>query len=710
MTKLDELAARNGIEAEYRDAHGRMRQTAPETQRALLAAMGVNAADEAKADAALRAMDEAAWRENLAPVCVAYAGQPICVALVLPAGTRDVAWRVALEDGGTAQGGVRFDKLELGGHGERDGGPVERRILVLEQAFACGYHRLTVTPGDAEMQLIVSPGRCWLPHAVTAGQRLWGIAAQLYLLRSENNWGIGDYGDLRRLVTMMAARGADVVGLNPLHAMFLDDPEHASPYSPASRLLLNVLNIDVSALPEFAACEAAREFFESAEFQAGLAAGRHAALVDYAGVAELKLQILVVLFRHAISMQYGSRWQAFESFKRERGETLRRTCLFGAMRAHFAAQGEDLADWHHWPAEYRDPESEAVAEFAAAHAERVTFRMWLQFLADGQLAEAAEAADRMQVGLYRDLAVGAAMAGAETWANQAAVVDGAQVGAPPDIYNTAGQDWALPPFHPRALRQEAYRSFIELVRANMRHAGALRIDHVMALQHLYWVPRGKSPAEGAYVRYELDDLVGILALESHRNPCAVIGEDLGTVPEGFRERMAQAAVLSYRVLFFEKDADGFLPPAAYPRLALAVTGSHDLPTLRAWWDGSDLALKERLGLFADAEQAHAARRERDSDRAQLIAALRREGLAGDAETIDAARLTRVAHAYLARSAASLAMVQIDDITGEADPVNVPTTSDEHPNWRRRLSVTLEEMEALPRFSEITEIFQRERNK
>ena len=217
----------------------------------------------------------------------------------------------------------------------------------------------------------------------------------------------------------------------------------------------------------------------------------------------------------------------------------------------------------------------------------------------------------MAVGLYRDLAVGADRAGAETWVNDAAVVSGAQVGAPPDIYNPAGQDWGLPPFHPRALREEAYRSFVELVRANMRHAGGLRIDHVMGLQHLYWVPQGQKPSEGAYVRYPLDDLVGILALESHRHRCLVVGEDLGTVPEGFRERMAEANILSYRVLFFEQDIEtgAFVPPQAYPALALAVVGSHDLPTLRGWWEGRDLDIKERLGLFPGCRRGQAAARD-----------------------------------------------------------------------------------------------------
>ena len=713
---LDELARRMGIEPEYRNARDEPVRAAPETKRRLLAAMGVEAADEAQALEALGELDRTDWLDPLAPVAVARSdGGPPSVDLVLPPGTAAVAWRLILEDGSERRGRAAFERLPLLATRTVDGRRLERRRLRLEDDVPLGYHRLTVEDGAASMTLVVTPGRCWLPPALAAGRRLWGIAAQLYLLRSATDWGIGDFHDLRRLVDLAADHGADVIGLNPLHAMFPDDPEHASPYSPASRLLLNILNIDVTAVPELRHCPEVRELIVSAAFRRRVDSCRAKHLVDYAAVTAIKLSVLEKLFHSCRAADDSARWRAFEAFRRERGEVLERNCLFLALRDHFAHERPSHADWHSWPEAYRDPRSPAVARFANENRDQLDFLAWLQWVADEQLGAAAKAAKErgMAVGIYRDLAVGADRAGAETWADAAAVVSDAQVGAPPDIHNPAGQDWGLPPFHPRALRAERYQAFIELVRANMRHAGGLRIDHVMGLQHLYWVPQGQKPSAGTYVRYPIEDLVGILALESHRHQCLVVGEDLGTVPVGFRERMAEANILSYRVLYFEQEpkTSAFLPPSAYPTPAVAVIGSHDLPTLRGWWEGRDLDLKERLGLFPQPGEAARQRQARERDQLQLLRALRREGLLpADGGEPDIPTLARAAHAFLARTPSLLAMAQIDDLTDEADPVNVPATSDEHPNWRRRLSLTLEELAARQRFLEIAEIFRSERAK
>jgi 4-alpha-glucanotransferase len=711
-SSLDALAAHCGIEDSYRDALKKLRKTPLETKRLLLAAMGVPASDDTEIAGLLEKLTKREWERLLRPVYVVRADEAlstIAIEVNLPSSAREVAWTLELEEGGEQRGRVAVDSLALSGSREIEGKLVERRQLALGSEIPPGYHRLRVRSGDGaagETLLIVTPGCCWAPPCLE-GRRLWGVAAQLYTLRSASNWGIGDFSDLSRFVEGLKSRGADIVGLNPLHAMFLDDPEHASPYSPASRLFLNVLYIDVKSAPGFAGCAEAREMFESVEFQQKLEKCRAASLVDYTDVAELKVKALRVLFANWNSSAAGNR-EALEKFRRERGETLERNCVFHCLRMEFAAQDPSLRDWHRWPQEYRDPGSAAVAAFAREHEAEVTFMAWMEWVADSQLRAAAEAAKGMEIGLYRDMAVGADMAGVETWSNQTAVVSGAHVGAPPDIYNPAGQDWGLPPFHPRALQEQGYRGFIELIRANMRYAGALRIDHVMALQHLYWVPASGSPREGAYVSYPLEDLVGILALESQRNRCLVVGEDLGTVPDGFRERMAAANILSYRVLFFEQNSKtgAFRRPDAYPSLSVAVASNHDLPTIRAWWEGSDIALRERLHLFPDPQGADAQREQRIRDRRQLLRALKREGLLSASREPNSMELLLAVHAYLAKSRAFLVMAQLDDITGEIEPVNLPASL-EYPNWRRRLSASIEEIFQGAAMRELEEVFAQE---
>jgi 4-alpha-glucanotransferase len=711
MTALEALASRCGIVAAFTDARGERRSTSAEMQRALLAAMGIAAADDAAARASLEELERREWHSALPPVRVFYPGEPPAVELNLTSSASAIAWHLALEDGGERRGAALAESLPLLAESTQGGVRHQRRRLLLDVELPFGYHHLSIDPGGGVTTLISTPGKCWLPLKIVQGRRLWGVAAQLYLLRSARDWGIGDYGDLRCLVELVSRRGADVVGVNPLHALFADDPQHASPYSPSSRLLLNVLNIDVTGMAEFARCDAARALVESESFQQALRRCHDAQQVDYCAVADLKLRVLRCVHAAVRSEPGSAGRQALAAFRHKSGAAWERACLFLALRLHLLEQSADYADWHAWPAEYRDPASASVTRFAREHADLVTFQAWLQFTADLQLGAAAQAAahaaNPMAVGLYRDLAVGADRSGAETWSNQRAVVAEAAVGAPPDIYNPSGQDWGLPPFNPVALRAEAYRSFVELIRANMRHGGGLRIDHVMALQQLYWVPRGQPPTHGAYVRYPLDDLVGILALESQRNRCLVVGEDLGTVPAGFRERMAAANILSYRVLIFEREEHGFIAPDRYPKAAVAVAGSHDLPTLRAWWEESDLKLKKRLERYPTAADAERARSERKRDRRDLVAALQSAGLDADAKMgIDA--LIMAAHRFLARSHSALALAQLDDITAEAAPVNVPTTADEYPNWRRRLHLTLEQIAAHPRFTEIVRAFNDER--
>ncbi|WP_075216218.1 4-alpha-glucanotransferase [Mongoliimonas terrestris] len=682
---LARLAALYGIEPSFTDANGTPVRASDETRRALLAAMGADLSDP---EAAARALAETAADRLISPVLVL---RPEGGRITVPVGaTGSVRYRIDLERGGTVEAETR----------------VESGAIRLEDP-GFGYHSIKLEAGDeiGRALLVVTPGACWLPDGVTDGRRLWGVSVQLYLLRSEENWGIGDYGDLVRLVEVLAAEGCAVVGLNPLHAQFVDDPEQASPYSPASRLLLNILNIAVPRLPEAADPDVAA-WIASDDVQARIAAARDAALVDYTLVAALKTEALQRCHQVFQARADAARSAAFERFRSNGGDRFELSCLFLALRDHFARTAT-LPDWHDWPDAFKDPASDAVLRFAVEHRDAIDFVAWCQWLADVQLAEADAAArdGGMAIGLYRDLAVGADRAGAETWANPAAVIDGVSVGAPPDLFNPAGQSWGLPPFHPRQLRQEGYQSFVDLIRANMRHAGGLRIDHVMGLQQLYCIPAGATAADGAYLAYPVDDLLGVLALESLRHRCLVVGEDLGTVPEGFREKMEAGHVLSYRVLAFEKDEEtgGFAGTDAYPVLSVAVAASHDLATLKGWWQARDVAAKDRLGLYADEAEATAQRALRDRERRDLATLLHREKLLATEGPIRVESFVDAAHRHLARTRSALAVVQLDDITGERDQVNIPATDRETPNWRRKYGATVEALAANGAFEKIGRI-------
>jgi 4-alpha-glucanotransferase len=714
MSVFDLLAERMGIEPQFRDAAGEVRHTDPKIRRRLLSAMGLAVEDAREAQTTLRELERREDCRPLPPVMVVHgAGSPIAVPLTLPAGTGAIRWSIREEEGTTREGEESFSEVELMRSSKLDGRAVERCRLVVEAPAVIGYHWLRIEGDEfesAEMALIVVPARCHVPDGLAEDRPVWGISLQLYLLRSRTNWGIGDFGDLERFVDIAADLGASVIGLNPLHAMFLDAPEHASPYSPASRLFLNVLSIDVTAVPEFTCAEDVRSMVQAPGFQRDLAACRDSALVDYAAVARLKLPVLEALFEVFRRGADSKRGKAFEDFRREQEETLERFCRFQALREHFFAQAAEQADWRRWPDEYQDAGSSSVARFAEEHRDRIEFHAWTQWIADQQLGDAAQVARAkgMVIGLYRDLAVGADSAGAEAWASQNTVVSSVHVGAPPDVLNPAGQDWGLPPFDPHALREDAYAGFIDLVRANMRHAGGLRIDHVMALQHLYWIPEGRPPSEGAYVSYPMEDLIGILALESQRHGCLVVGEDLGTVPEGFRERMAAAGILSYRIVFFEFDEEGaFISPEAYPALALATIGSHDLATLHGWWEECDIDLKAQHRLYPSQDEELHQREQRAKERVAFLEALEAAGLRRH-EGMDATgpfrpEIAEAVHEFLARTRSGLAMVQLDDLTAETDQVNLPATTDEHPNWRRKQSLSLEELAADRRVRALADI-------
>lgn len=593
----------------------------------------------------------------------------------------EMLWTVSDDRGTVKAGTTPLRDMPVIRFVQRGDTTYDTRRVTLPFIVQASSYRVTLdvrTFGHAGIDVIVAPPRAYLPPG---DARMWGIAIQLYTLRSQRNWGIGDFGDLESFCRIAGDAGASLVGINPLHASHRSDPEAASPYAPTSRRFLNWLYIDIDALPEAADPDVQHYIASVAD---DLAMLRNKSFVDYTGVAMVKAPALKLCFA-ALS---GSRAEAFAAYVAQGGDALHRFALHEALVARY---GRNTA---HWPAPLLAAEPAALAAFAREEPRAIDFSMYLQWSASEQLAAVSAAARGHGVQLYRDLAVGVESAGAEAWGTPEYVTS-ATVGAPPDLLNTRGQDWGLPPLSPVALERDAYAEFSGLLSDNMASAGALRIDHAMSLMRLFWIPRGGQPAEGAYVSYPFDDLLAIVARESVRAHCMVIGEDLGTVPAGFRDKMAANNVLSYRILLFERDAGGaFLPPDAYPDLALAATGTHDLPPLAGWLESEDIALHQRLGLI-DAETAQQTRTSRDAGIAQLRAALVAGGDLREFEPATEA-IVIAAYRYLARSPARIVMLQIEDVLGERMPVNIPGTNREYPNWRRKLRDGLETIATDPR--------------
>lgn len=710
---IDMLCELFGIDLEYWDIWGERHEVSDETKRVLLGSMGVPLGDDGEIEAAIKAKIEEPWRRTIEPVLVVTEGNdPLRIPIVLGSvGSSDaVEWLLVEENGAEHRGAFVPQELEIESCLKLGSDVRNRFLFPLPVAPEPGYHRFSITvgkhtdePAVHEMRLIVVPETCYIPPALQDDGRTWGPSLQLYGVRSRRNWGMGDFSDLRALVEDCSKVGAGILGVNPLHTLFPQNPHHISPYSPSTRLYLNPLYLDVEAIPEFAECAEAREMVLDPAFQARLSQMRNEEFVPYPEVQSCKWVILERLYRHFREHHRNAeteRGHAFRAFQARGGENLRSYGVFEALQEHFKALDAPLWGWPVWPEEYRDPGSDAVRAFADSHWERVEFYQYLVWEAERQVAGVGQRSMEcgLGVGLYQDLAVGVDGAGFETWAFQEMYALKARAGAPPDDFNLNGQDWGLPPFIPHRLREDGYELFIQILRNNMRHSGALRIDHVMGFMRLFWVPPGEKPLEGTYVRYPLEDLLGILALESRRNRCLIIGEDLGTVPDEVREALAARSVLSYRLLYFEKDETGnFKSPADYPEGALVAVSTHDLPTLLGFWNGRDIAVRMELDLFPTETLRENQIVGRAQDRARLLLALEREGLLPESlaqtdpglVTEMTPELITAVHLYLCRTPSKVFMVQLEDLLGQLEQANLPGTVDEHPNWRRKLPLDLE---------------------
>ncbi len=558
----------------------------------------------------------------------------------------------------------------------------------------------------------MSSSQAYLPDALQQGGRAWGISLNLYALRSQHNWGIGDLTDLRTFARIAASLGASYVGINPLHALQALEPRAASPYGPTSRFFLNPLALDIEAVPEFARVAGRRSARERIARSEVLAELREAPFIDYAGVSTQKYAALRELYQ-AFSRRSDERRAAFEAFVAREGSRLERFARFEALDEYLTggAQGHG---WLAWPVEYQDPESAAVARFAERERERVDFYRYVQWIAHEQLEAVTSEAAALGVRLYCDLAVGVDAGGAEVWSDRAAYVLGEAIGAPPDPLGPEGQNWGLPPPDPEALAANDAARFAELLRANMRYAGALRLDHVMSLTRLFRIPHGRDASEGVYVEYPLETLLEAVVRESERARCVVVGEDLGNVPDGFRERMAQSRILSYRLLPFEREGDGrFKPPGEYPRLAVATAGTHDLPTLAGWALGRDIETRRETGLLPEDAAAGALGGRRHDVELLLEALIAHGGLAVDEAhavlgAIDRrepnaatfAPLVVATYRYLGQTPCALVFAQLDDAVVSFDQMNLPGTVLEYPNWRRKMTLDVESLAQNPNLAAV----------
>ena len=722
---VDELSTLFGIDPEYYDIFGRRHVVTLETKCAILAAMGVRTGNPAELAGELAAFHEAIWRQPCEPVLVQRVGSDGTWSFRMP-GQEDVDNAVRIEWSLRDEAG-RYLFTEHAGPGLQPTDSILlhdqhywRFHLPLPAGLAAGYYDLAAVGRSSSHQvhgslrLIIVPTHCYQPAQMATGGRFWGVSLQLYALRSARNWGVGDFTDLFQWAEWVSTElGAGIIGLNPLHALKNSRPYHISPYSPDSRFYLNALYVDVEQAPEFQQSSEAQEVAGEEGFLSCLEALRKSDTVDYERVAVMKRRVLNALFETFEELHFRTdgnrrvacttRGEEFEHYLQDEGDALQAFALFQVLYEQFSKRSPPQPVWQDWPEAYRNPGSIESQEFFATHARQVRFHQYVQWLAHEQLRRVHERTRElaMPIGLYHDLALGSDRGGSDAWIFQSLLALGADCGCPPDAFAPEGQNWGLPPVNPHALRRTGYRMFIDLIRKNLQYGGAIRLDHVMSLFRLFWIPRGMPPSAGAYVQYPWDDLLGILALESARHHAVIVGEDLGTVPDLVRDKLHAAGVLSYRVFYFERGNDGeWKRPAMYPRQALAVVTTHDLPTLAGFWDGEDLRLRERLGFYPDESAYRRAVDERQRDKAGIARALQQEGVwpSGTDEAVAlhqplSPELTGAIHTYVAQSPSSFMLVTLEDLVGDATQVNLPGTLDSYPNWSHKTPLTLDEVKA-----------------
>lgn len=654
--QLNRLAKAAGLSIDWVDADGRDQRVSPDVLRAVLKGLGLGADSDADIESSLEKLRATSGGSALPPLLTLDQGAALDLNTYFEP---SASYVLELEDGTRSEGAL---------DGRASLAPIDQP----------GYHRLEID--GKSVTLAVAPHAC--PDVVSiAGANAWGLTAQLYSLRRPGDGGLGDTLALETLARNAAAHGADALGISPIHAMFTGNSGQYSPYSPSSRLFFNILH----SAPEAIIGEApVRRAIESCELADELERLEALELVDWDAVSRTRQRLLRALFDDFTTG--GNALQAdFDSFREAGGEALENHCRFEALHAVLLSPEGHPQHWRDWPEEYRTPQSPAVARFAEEHAGELTYHAFCQWLIARGLerAQTAACSAGMKIGLISDLAVGADGGGSQAWSRQEEVLASLSVGAPPDIINRQGQSWGISAFSPWGLKANGFRAFIEMVRANLAHAGGMRIDHVMGLMRLWVIPDGAGPTEGAYLNYPFDDLLRLLSLEAWRRNAVILGEDLGTVPDGLREKLADRNLLGMRVLFFERDNNGtFIEPDQWPSSALATSTTHDLPTINGWWQGNDIEWRIRVGQNKE-EDKPAQLEERQREREGLVRLLQQyaSDIPGDLD--DPQVLADACGAFIARTPAPLVLFPVEDALCLLEQPNMPGTTDTHPNWRRR---------------------------
>lgn len=731
MIDIAKLADDKGIAREYIDVTNNKVTIGEKSRRTALELMAYPLDDEDALQKCLKEEQRKTFSDILEPVTVIRDGDFPFIYLKVRADVRDnaaITWTIELENGKTITEVCPLYEIEIADYVCFDGVEYDIRRFILQDTLPYGYHSFScvITDGysiynSIKSSLICAPQKAYVPDEIEKGKRIWGASVQLYSLRSKNNWGVGDFSDLRKLLHYISACGGQFVGLNPLHAGYPSnpDPDAISPYSPSSRQWLNVIYISVEDVPEYVQCTEALALVSSKSFQQRLRALREREYVDYRGVLELKLKVLRIIFdKQRVDDRRSTRGKQFLDFMASGGQSLLDMATYDALQASLYAKGVNAWGWQTFPQEYQKSSLPFVELWRQEHIDDVRFFCYLQFLAREQLESAYRKSKDlgMIIGPYRDLAVGVSRGSCDVWSDKYNIyrVDGS-LGAPPDPLGPLGQSWGLSPMDPVSLKRAAYRPLIDLYRANMCSCGALRIDHAAGLFRFWWVRDGENATTGAYVMSNMHDLMGILALESQRNKCLIIAEDLGTIPAELRKALKELGAYSYKLFFGERAADGgFIAPKDYEPLAMAAITTHDMPTLKGWWNNKDLEIGTKLGLYTQ-EQAEHLRVDRQNSKQRILDSMHGLGTVGNEIPYRAdecemnENLVKGFQVHMCSSSCALYSSQIEDWIGVETPVNIPGTFHEYPNWRRKLTKDIEDIFADEYVKSLTQSMTNARN-